>query len=98
MNRKFYLTAACILSFVMANAQTDADTATMYPGVQYHGDTTKHEATEFYRPVPPIVTPGKIVAMHHQMPSFCLMVRTWINGNLSKTHQSRQIGLLPMVC
>ncbi len=59
MNRKFYLTAACIFSFVMANAQTDADTATMYPGVQYHGDTTKHEATEFYRPVPPIVTPGK---------------------------------------
>ncbi len=59
MNRKIVLTAACIFSLIIAKAQTDADTATMYPGLQYRGDTTKPEATEFYKPVPPIITPGK---------------------------------------
>src|SRR6478752_4324199 len=59
MNKKFLITTACILSLVIAKAQNDADTATMYPGLQYRGDTTKPEATEFYKPVPPIVTPGK---------------------------------------
>lgn len=59
MLRKFILSAACILSIMIAKAQSDKDTATMYPGLQYIGDTTKPTATEFYRPVPPIVTPGK---------------------------------------
>src|SRR5438552_6445668 len=56
MNKKIILSAACIFSLVLAKAQTD--TATMYPGLYYRGDTTKPEATEFYKPVPPIVTPG----------------------------------------
>src|SRR5215467_11454000 len=59
MTRKILLSAACILSLAIAKAQNEADTATMYPGLQYRGDTTKPEATEFYKPVPPIVTPGK---------------------------------------
>ncbi|HEY1869700.1 MAG TPA: DUF1080 domain-containing protein [Chitinophagaceae bacterium] len=62
MNRKIILTTVCFLSLVIAKAQTEADTATMYPGLQYRGDTTKPEATEFYRPVPPFVTPGKSFA------------------------------------
>src|SRR3954463_12027921 len=58
MIKKIILSAACFLSLIIVNAQNDADTATMYPGLQYIGDTTKPEATEFYKPVPPIVTPG----------------------------------------
>ncbi|HEY2727302.1 MAG TPA: DUF1080 domain-containing protein, partial [Parafilimonas sp.] len=59
MIRKIILSAACIFSLVIVKAQNEADTATMYPGLYYRGDTTKPEATEFYKPVPPIVTPGK---------------------------------------
>ena len=58
MNKKIFLSACCFFSLFIVKAQTEADTATMYPGLQYRGDTTKPEATEFYRPVPPIVTPG----------------------------------------
>ena len=58
MNRKFILTIACIFSLVIAKAQKEEDTATMRSGVYYMGDTSKPEATEFYHPVPPIVTPG----------------------------------------
>jgi hypothetical protein len=57
MNKKIFLTAACFSCFFIVKAQND--TATMTPGLQYIGDTTKPEATEFYKPVPPIVTPGK---------------------------------------
>ena len=59
MIRKIILSAACIFSLVIAKAQVEADTAVMRPGVYYMGDTTKPEATEFFSPVPPIVTPGK---------------------------------------
>ena len=44
MKRKLLATIIAAASFIFANAQ---------------GDTTKPEATEFYSPVPPIVTPGK---------------------------------------
>jgi len=56
MNKKIILPVACFFSFCIANAQTDS--AAMINGIQYIGDTTKPEATEFYKPVPPIVTPG----------------------------------------
>jgi len=59
MNKRIFLIAAGIFCLTIVKAQTEADTATMYPGLQYRGDTTKPQATEFYKPVPPIVTPGK---------------------------------------
>ena len=57
MNKKMIFTICCFASLTMAHAQTDS--AAMINGIQYIGDTTKPEATEFYKPVPPIVTPGK---------------------------------------
>src|SRR5689334_19252346 len=59
MNKKFLFLLAASCLTLYAKAQTEADTATMYPGLYYRGDTTKPQATEFYKPVPPIVTPGK---------------------------------------
>ena len=56
MNKKIILTIACAACLLIVKAQTDS--AEMTPGLQYIGDTTKPEATEFYKPVPPIVTPG----------------------------------------
>src|SRR5215469_10010676 len=62
MKKKLFFIAASFTIAIISKAQTEADTATMYPGLQYRGDTTKPEATEFYKPVPPIVTPGKSFA------------------------------------
>lgn len=56
MKRKIFLAAAGLLFLFTANAQTDS--AMMTDEVRYIGDTTKPEATEFYKPVPPIVKPG----------------------------------------
>src|SRR5205809_5840251 len=56
MNKKILLSAACLACLTVVNAQTDS--AAMTETVRYVGDTTKPEATEFYKPVPPIVTPG----------------------------------------
>ena len=58
MNRKIILTTACFLSLAIANAQVDSTTE-MTATLRYVGDTTKPQATEFYKPVPPVVTPGK---------------------------------------
>lgn len=54
--KKFFLSISTVLLMLMLHAQTDS--AEMKNGIQYIGDTTKPEATEFYKPVPPIVTPG----------------------------------------
>src|SRR6476659_634293 len=58
MNEKIFLTAACSVCLIIADAQVDSTTE-MTATLRYVGDTTKPEATEFYKPVPPIVTPGK---------------------------------------
>jgi len=58
MSKKIFLTAACSVCLIIANAQVDSTTE-MTATLRYVGDTTKPEATEFYKPVPPIVTPGK---------------------------------------
>lgn len=57
MTKQFLLTAACSVCLMAANAQVDPETA-MTQTLRYVGDTTKPQATEFYKPVPPIVTPG----------------------------------------
>src|SRR5215831_17225305 len=57
MSKKIFLTAACSACLIVAKAQVDSTTE-MTATLRYVGDTTKPEATEFYRPVPPIVTPG----------------------------------------
>lgn len=57
MNKKLIVTAACFLSVLLANAQVDSTTA-MTESVRYVGDTTKPQATEFYRPQPPVVQAG----------------------------------------
>jgi hypothetical protein len=58
MNKKIFLTAACSACLMIADAQVDTATA-MTETLRYVGDTTKPQATEFYKPVPPLVTPGE---------------------------------------
>lgn len=58
MNKRILLTAACFVCIMIAKAQVDSTTE-MTATLRYVGDTTKPQATEFYRPVPPVVTPGK---------------------------------------
>jgi len=57
MSKKIFLTAACSVCLIIANAQVDSTTE-MTATLRYVGDTTKPQATEFYRPVPPVITPG----------------------------------------
>jgi len=57
MNKKAFLTTACSLYLIIANAQVDSTTE-MTATLRYVGDTTKPQATEFYKPAPPVVTPG----------------------------------------
>jgi hypothetical protein len=57
MSKKIFLTAACFVCLIIANAQVDSTTE-MTATLRYVGDTTKPQATEFYKPVPPVVTPG----------------------------------------
>ncbi|MGI8951717.1 MAG: 3-keto-disaccharide hydrolase [Chitinophagaceae bacterium] len=58
MNKKIFLIISCFLSLAIANAQIDS---TKFIGDKNFvwGDTTKPETTEFYSPVPPVVTPSK---------------------------------------
>src|SRR6185369_11359811 len=58
MSKKIFLTAACSVCLIIADAQVDSTTE-MTSTLRYVGDTTKPQATEFYRPVPPVVAPGK---------------------------------------
>lgn len=58
MNKKLFLTSCCFSLLMIANAQVDSTKLIGDPNVKW-GDTTKPETTEFYSPVPPIVTPGK---------------------------------------
>src|SRR5690606_25714418 len=64
--------------------QTKKDTSEFQVGIPPENDTMKHEQTEFYTPVPPVVSPGKV---NKETPSDAITLfdgkdlNNWVSAN-----------------
>ena len=81
MHKKIFTSIAFIaIVFATANAQ----------------QKMKPEDTEYYTPVPPVVTPGKTCGARLRMPSYYLMEKIFQNGLTQMILPSQPIGMCMM--